>query len=100
MSGEIAIEIKKDYSLKISGDYFSSTTKPLTLSENIENVTVLKLDDFWEFELDKEVPVYMILADEEKNEFSYNLEDYPSTENLDGVDIAQVLTIEFSSEPL
>lgn len=100
MSGEIAIEIKKDYSLKISGDYFSSTTKPLTLSENIENVTVLKLDDFWEFELDKEVPVYMILADEEKKEFSYNLEDYPSTENLDGVDIAQVLTIEFSSEPL
>ena len=42
----------------------------------------------------------MILADEEKNEFSYNLEDYPNTENLDGVDIAQVLTIEFSSEPL
>lgn len=100
MSGEIAVEIKKDYSLKISGDYFSSTTKPLTLPENVDDVTVLKLDEFCEFELDKEIPVYMLLADGEKNEFSYNLEDYPSTENLDGVDIAQVLTIEFSSEPL
>lgn len=100
MSGEISIEIKRDYSLKISGDYFRATTKPLTLSENIDDVTVLKLDDFWELELDKEVPVYMILADEDKKEFSYNLEDYPSTENLDGVDIAQILTIEFSSEPL
>ena len=86
--------------MKISGDYFSSTTKPLTLPENVDDVTVLKLDEFCEFELDKEIPVYMLLADEEKKEFSYNLEDYPSTENLDGVDIAQVLTIEFSSEPL
>lgn len=100
MSGEIAVEIKKDYSLKISGDYFSSTTKPLTLPENVDDVTVLKLDEFCEFELDKEIPVYMLLADGEKKEFSYNLEDYPSTENLDGVDIAQILTFEFSSEPL
>lgn len=100
LNGEISIKINKDYSLRIEGNYFRSTTKPLILSENIDEVTVLKLDDFWNFELDKEIPIYMIGADGEKKEFSYNLEDYPSTENLDGVGLAQVLTIEFSSEPL
>ena len=98
-SGRIAVSVNDDYTIRVTGNRFLSTSDPpFMLKDKINSGSRQSLQETWEYEPNKEIPLYMAMGKEDGVLIDYNMSDFPSTENLDNVGYIEIMTIEFPGE--
>lgn len=98
-SGRIAVSVNDDNAIRVTGRLFVTTSEPpLVLKDKINTGSRQSLQETWEYEPNKEIPLYMAMGNEEGVLNSYNMSDFPSTENLENVGYIEIMTIEFPGE--
>ena len=98
-SGRIAVYVNDDNTIRVTSDRFISTSDPpFVLKDKITTGGGQSLQETWEYEPNKEIPVYMTMGNQEGVLIDYNMSDFPSTENLENVGYIEIMTIEFPGE--
>lgn len=98
-SGRIAVYVNDDNTIRVTSDRFIATSDPpFVLKDKITTGGSQSLQETWEYEPNKEIPVYMTMGNQEGVLIDYNMSDFPSTENLENVGYIEILTIEFPGE--
>lgn len=98
-SGRIAVYVNDDNTIRVTSDRFIATSDPpFVLKDKITTGGGQSLQETWEYEPNKEIPVYMTMGNQEGVLIDYNMSDFPSTENLENVGYIEILTIEFPGE--
>lgn len=98
-SGRIAVSVNDDYTIRVTGNRFLTTSDPpFVLKEKINSGSRQSFQETWEYEPNKEIPLYMAMGKEDGVLIDYDMSDFPSTENLENVGYIEILTIEFPGE--
>lgn len=98
-SGRIAVSVNDDYTIRVTGNRFLSTSDPpFMLKDKINSGSRQSLQETWEYEPNKEIPLYMAMGKEDGVLIDYNMSDFPSTEKLENVGYIEIMTIEFPGE--
>lgn len=98
-SGKIAVYVNDDNTIRVTSDRFIATSDPpFVLKDKITTGGGQSLQETWEYEPNKEIPVYMTMGNQEGVLIDYNMSDFPSTENLENVGYIEIMTIEFPGE--
>lgn len=101
LEGTFAMRLKDDYAIEFhisAKGAFSFQTN--TLDANYEDAVSLVgfLMDFQEIELNKEIPVAIMVYDRGNLMKSYTMEDYFSPSSFEGMDMVQAVTLIYSDE--
>ena len=98
-SGRIEVSVNDDYTIRVTGNRFLSTSDPpFMLKDKINSGSRQSLQETWEYEPNKEIPLYMAMGKEDGVLIDYNMSDFPSTEKLENVGYIEIMTIEFPGE--
>ncbi|MEK4424673.1 hypothetical protein [Solibacillus sp. FSL K6-1523] len=101
LQGTFAMLLKEnyaiDFNIHINGRFTSQTE---ALNVNFENMASLKgfLTDFRKIELNKEIPVALMVYDGGDSMRSYEMEDFFSPSIFEGMDLVQAVTLTFTDE--
>ena len=97
--GTIAIELEENYKIDFrincSGQGFFSTEE-IVLDEEPIGSTKGYLGEFQTIELNREIPIAVMVYDSGTSMQSYTLQDYYEPSVFEGMDLVQVVTVEFS----
>lgn len=103
LKGTFAMKINDDYTI----DYIincaglaSYKTKGLTVETEIASSANLFLQDFQEIEVNKEIPVALMVYDNGTSMRSFSLQDYFEPSVFEGMDVVRAITLTFSDELL
>ncbi|RKD25915.1 hypothetical protein BEP19_03015 [Ammoniphilus oxalaticus] len=106
LEGLLSMLIKEDYAIQFQlvGNSLGRTTfpnsKPLEFEKAARSLATLKtsLSDFHAIELNKEIPVALMVYDEAQMIKTYDLQDYHSPEVFAEMDLVQAVTLTFSEQ--
>lgn len=99
--GTFAMQLKENYAIDFninSSGRASFKTDEIMLNSKIMASAKLFLHEYQNIKINTEMPVAMMVYDSGSNIRSYSLLDYFKTSNFDGMDLVQVVTLEFSDK--
>lgn len=101
LTGTLTMQLKDNYAVDFhingNGVFFWTTDEILIDSEAMVS-SVGFLQDFQEIEINKEIPVALMVYDSGMNMQSYSLQDYFEPTKFEGMDLVQMVTVEFSDK--
>ena len=99
--GTFTIQLKDNYAIDFNvntNGRASFRTDEIILDTEIMASTKSFLREFQEIELNKEIPVALMIYDNGTTMRSYSLQDYFEPSKVDGMDLVQVVTITFTDK--
>ena len=103
LTGNITMLLKDNYALDlhVNCDGRSSfKTNPIDLNSEFMASAKVFLTEFQKIEINKEIPVALMVYDSGSTMRSYSLQDYFEPSKFQGMDLVQAVTISFSDEEL
>ncbi len=101
VSGTLTMELQEEYSIEFHvncrGGY-SFTSDTIVLDEKQMAGVKGRLEDFQNIEINKEIPLAVMVYDSGSSMRSYSPDDYFDPSVFDGMDLVQIVAVEFSSE--
>lgn len=101
LSGTVAMRFMDDYSVGFSintGGKGSYKTEPITTDSAALGQTWGFIQEFQTIEINKEIPVGIMVVDSGSTMQSYTLQDYFDASVFEGMDLVQVVTITFTDK--
>lgn len=101
LSGTFAMQLDDAYCLSLNincAGQYSFKTNPVLPEPEIAVSTTEFLQEFQCIELNKEIPVALMVYDNGSSMRVCTLQDYFSPEKFSGIDLVQVVTLEFSDK--
>lgn len=99
--GTFTIQLREDhvidYSINTAGRASFKTDEIILDTEAIASVKGF-LQEYQEIEIDKEIPVALMVYDSGTSMRTYSLEDYFDPTKFEGMDLVQVVTLTFTDE--
>lgn len=99
--GTFTMQLKEnhvvDFSLNSSGRYAYKTDE-ISLDEETISSTIGFLQDFQNIKMNTEIPVALMVYDSGTTMETYSLQDYFEPSKFEGMDLVQVVTLEFSDK--
>lgn len=103
LSGNIALELRENYQI----DFHINCTGQMSFSsdeiipeQKIVASTKGYLEEFQSIELNTEIPIAVMVYDSGTSMRSFTPQDYYEPEVFEGMDLVQVVTVEFSDQDL
>lgn len=99
--GNMTMQLREDYSIDFninSAGRYSFASDPITPEREILASSRDFLQEFQKIELDKEIPVALMVYDDGQSMRTHSLNDYFEPERFEGMDLVQVVTLKFSGE--
>lgn len=103
LTGTFAMQLKENYSIDLninSSGRASYKTDEIILDTETMASTKGFLQEFQNIELNKEIPVALMVYDSGTSMRSYSLQDYFAPSKFDGMDLVQVVTLTFTDKKL
>ena len=104
LTGNFTMILKEDYAidfiLNSNGGKASYKTEKIILETEATASVKAFLEEFQEIELNKEIPVALMIYDSGTAMRSYSLQDYFEPEKFEGMDFVQAVTLTFSDKNL
>ncbi|WMJ77488.1 MULTISPECIES: hypothetical protein [unclassified Sedimentibacter] len=103
LTGTFAMQLKENYAIDLNinaGGRASYRTDEIMLSAETMSSTKGFLQEFKKIEINKEIPVALMVYDSGTSMRSYSLQDYFSPSKFGGMDLVQVVTLTFSDKEL
>jgi len=105
LSGTFTMQLKEDYAIDfninaVSGGRASYKIEPIMLNKEIAASSKGFLKKFQEIELNKEIPVALMVYNSGTSMPGFSLQDYFEPSSFDGMDLVQVVTFVFSDKEL
>lgn len=105
LKGTLAMEMQDDYSIDFHvncAGRSSFTSDAGKLAQDHDYLASGKgfLDEFQNIELNKEIPIAVIIYDNGTSMRSYSVNDYFEPSVFEGMDLVQAITVEFSEQEL
>ncbi|WP_236912116.1 hypothetical protein [Clostridium sp. Cult1] len=101
LSGTFNLQLKEnhaiDFNINSSGRASFKTDEIILDTETMASAKGF-LQEYQEIEIDKEIPVALIVYDSGTVMRSYSLEDYFEPAKFEGMDLVQVVTLMFTGE--
>jgi len=101
--GNFTMQLKDNYAIDFNvngGGRASYTTDEIIPDTKIVASTKSFLSEFQEIEINKEIPVALIVYDSGTSMRSYTLQDYYDPSVFEGMDLVQVVTLTFTDKAL
>ena len=103
LKGTFTVLLKDNYAINFNinaGGIISSTTEEIDI--NFEKTMSVKaiLTDFQEIEINKEIPVTIMVYDSGRSMRSYIVKDYFDPSKFEGMDLVQAVTLTFTDQEL
>ncbi len=102
ITGTLSIYFKDDHSIDFIVSFAgraSFSTDPVEKDEGILMTMKNSLKEFREIELNKEIPVGIMVGTKGNSMSTYSVEDYFQPERFEGMDLVQIVTLTFTDEP-
>jgi hypothetical protein len=103
LTGTFTMQLKENYSIDFninaSGRASYKTDEILTGTENVASTKGF-LQEFQKIEINKEIPVALMVYDSGTSMRSYSLQDYFNPSKFDGMDLVQAVTLTFTNKEL
>lgn len=99
MTGKFTMQLKENFAIDFNinlTDRFSYQTEEITLLTEPTSSTKSFLQEFQKIELNKEIPVALMVYDSSTAMGSYSLQDYFEPSKFKTVDFVQVVTLTFT----
>lgn len=103
LTGTFAMQLKENYSIDFninSSGRASYKTDEIILDTETMASTKGFLQEFQKIEINKEIPVALMVYDSGTSMRSYSLQDYFAPSKFDGMDLVQVVTLTFTDKEL
>lgn len=103
LTGTFAMQLKENYSIDLninSSGRASYKTDEIKLDTETMASTKGFLQELQKIELNKEIPVALMVYDSGTSMRSYSLQDYFAPSKFDGMDLVQVVTLTFTDKEL
>lgn len=103
LSGSIAMEIRENYQIDFHVNctgQMSFSTEEIILDKESVASTKGYLDEFQSIELNTEIPIAVIVYDSGTSMRSFSPQDYYEPEVFEGMDLVQMVTVEFSDQEM
>lgn len=101
--GTFTIQLKENYAIDFninSSGRASYKTDEISLSTEVVTSAKVFLREFQEIEINKEIPVALMVYDSGTSMRSYSLNDYFEPSKFEEMDLVQVVTLTFSNKEL
>lgn len=98
--GAFTMQLKENYAIdyRINADgLYSFKSDEIVPNDKIVASSRLFLNEFQEISLNTEIPVALMVHDSETKLYTYTLQDYFAPSKFAGIDLVQVVTLEFST---
>ena len=99
--GTFTMQLRENYAIEFninSAGRSSFKTNEIILDTETMISTIGFLQEFQEIEMDKEIPVALMVYDSGTSMRSHSLQDYFDPSKFDGMDLVQVVTLTFTGE--
>lgn len=103
LTGTFTMQLKENYAIDFninSGGRASYKTNEIILDSEIMTSIKGFLQEFQKIEINKEIPVALMVYDSGTSMRSYFLHDYFDPSKFDGMDLVQVVTLTFTDEEM
>ncbi len=103
LTGTFTMQLKENYAIDFninSNGRASYKTDEISLETEVVASAKRFLEEFQEIEINKEIPVAIMVYDNGTSMRSYSLQDYFEPSKFDGMDLVQVVTLTFSDKEL
>lgn len=103
LAGTIAMELRDNYSIDFNincAGRGSFSTEEIELDEEVLGSTRGFLKEFQPIELNKEIPLAVMVYDSGTGMRSYTPQDYYDTSVFEGMDLVQAVTVKFSDKEI
>lgn len=101
LTGTFTIQLRENYCIDFNINYtgqYSFQTEPIIPDQKIVGSTRGFLESFQNIELNTEIPVAVMVYDSGTKMRSYTPQDYFEPSKFEGMDLVQVVTLEFSDQ--
>lgn len=103
LTGTFTMQLKENYAIDFninSGGRASFKTDEIILDTETMVFTKGFLQELQKIEINKEIPVALMVYDSGTSMKNYSVQDYFEASNFDGMDLVQVVTLTFTDEEL
>lgn len=101
LSGTFTMQLRENHAIDFninSSGRASYTTDEIILDTEILGSTKGFLQEYQEIEIDREIPIALMIYDSGTTMRSHSLEDYFEPSKFEGMDLVQVVTLTFTGE--
>ncbi len=101
LTGTFTMQLKENYSIDFNintSGRASYKTDEIILDTEIMTSTRSFLEEFQKIEINKEIPVALMVYDSGSSMRNYSLQDYFTPSEFDGMDLVQVVTLTFTDK--